>query len=191
MRPAKWVAVAVLGGLAACSQVEPWGESNARATDPGPRGDGGLISIPLGCADVFVAEPPAISVEFVKAPAACVDHLTHSIRSMMDYCEDGPWTLTGCELPFGASFCRDSQWTVLCSKDGDCPDGMRCTWGEGVGTVDLANWFYGWCAKSCTGAADAECIRCDMRCDKDLTVCLKIPPAEDDSTSAADPEAAP
>ena len=123
---------------------------------------------PLGCAGVF-ARWPAIVPRDLGASASCAPRPAHQPPQIYDDCQDASWTLTGCDVPFGAQFCHGGHWTIVCKADADCPAAMRCTSEGAVGTLDVAAVGYGACAMRCT--SDASCRRCDEYCDREDGVC--------------------
>ena len=169
--------------LAACTQAPASGtyragpveSSRAAATSPD---EPGPFPAKMGCDGVFRSGSMVLPEGgLTSVPATCTAPTTHAILAMLDNCTGQAWTPQGCDLPYGAQFCMNNVWTVLCSDDGECPAGTRCSWGGGVGRVPEG--AVGWCAKTCTTGLDTECIRCDLRCDKELSVCTWRQPGYD------------
>lgn len=142
----------------------------------------GPVQVEVGCRGIFV-EAPQVTPIWARADwspkelKACRSGVTHAVKEPYDDCNPKGWTLTNCVLPHERQFCHNGHWTTLCRDDGQCPDGMRCIWSEGAGPVPEG--AYGWCAKTCQGdGTAADCLRCDLACDKELRVCVaKTPPA--------------
>jgi hypothetical protein len=137
----------------------------------------------IGCKRAFVRGPQAMRP--AADGAACAIHPKSASPYFMDDCDPVGFT-SGCELQLGAQFCMNRQWTTMCMADADCPHGSRCTDGTVVGAIDKEYSDYGWCAPTCDpDRGKSACGRCDLQCEPDLEVCMRI----DEPTIGGDEEA--
>lgn len=119
-----------------------------------------------------------------EAPATCRVDLAHVPDEYYDDCGADSLHLPPeqCDAPnVGAVYCEPSgrvwegRLTTSCLVPSDCPSGMTCVFG-GVPTdvvpLDPLIVWAGHCEKRCDpSAGPKDCIRCDLECDPEHSVC--------------------